>query len=333
MADRPRRAIAGANMAKLMTEEETGDDFYKTAYGGFQEDETDGDYSTEREVSDLVDTDFDASEESDVAVSGEDGDEEKRKRRNWEVKPPPRSKAKETQQQNVGEKKCVDKKVQPAVVLQVSRRTTTAVKSEMSKVKRDHEAKSKAKRKPVKREWKMPTQEEIMEECRLTEEKNLELLHAFRLHEEQKKKSRATKRRSTMGAYIRYHSIAAPIVKLGGLSASSPQHNLQSSSDHKVAALRYCTRNFVTFSDPRIVPDFLQRGAQKVHAPEKVYCPVTRLPAKYTDPLTGTPYATSKAYKMIRDSFAAYEEVRHDQGVTSGDSASKRNRKKVMDND
>lgn len=63
-----------------------------------------------------------------------------------------------------------------------------------------------------------------MEECRLTELKNLELLHAFRLHEEHKKKTRATKRRATMGAYVRYHSIAAPIVKLGGLTAASPQH-------------------------------------------------------------------------------------------------------------
>ena len=332
MADRPRRAIAGANMAKLMTEEDKGDDFYKTAYGGFEEDETDGDYSTEKEVSDLVDTDFDLSEEPDEVASGEEGEEERRKRRKWEVKPPPPRAAKPKEQQpQGGEKK--ERKTQPTVVLQVSRRSTTAVKSEISKVKRDHDAKSRAKRKPVKREWKMPSQEEIMEECRVTEERNLELLHAFRLHEEQRKKSRATKRRATMGAYIRYHSIAAPIVKLGGLTASSPQHGSHPGTDHKVTNLRYCTRNFVTFSDPRIVPQCLQKSTNKVNIPEKLYCPVTRLPAKYIDPLTGTPYASSKAFKMIRDSFAAYEEVRHDQGTGSADSGSKRNRKKANDND
>ena len=326
MSERPRRVRAGANMAKLMMEEEEMDDFYKTAYGGFEENETDIDYSTEQEQSDLVDTDFDVTEDENDEPESEET-EEKKKRKTWEIKPPPRPKPKEKIE---GEKR--ERKTQPTVVLQVSRRTTTTVKSEMSKVKREHEAKNRAKRKAVKREWKMPTQEEIMEECRLTEEKNLELLHAFRLHEEQKKKTRATKRRATMGAYIRHHSIAAPIVKLGGLSSNSPQHGL-SGSDHKVTALRYCTRNFVTFSDPRIVPPFLQKHSTRISPAEKLYCPVTRLPAKYMDPLTGTPYATSKAFKAIRDSFASYEELRQEQhqGGASGDGGSKRTRKKATE--
>ena len=55
MAERPRRAIAGANMAKLMLEEDDADDFYKTAYGGFEEDESDREYTTEQEQSDVFD--------------------------------------------------------------------------------------------------------------------------------------------------------------------------------------------------------------------------------------------------------------------------------------
>jgi len=318
-------------MAALMMEEDTMDDFYKTAYGGFEEQETDGDYSTEQEHSDMVDTDFDVSENENDEPESEET-EEKKKRKQWEIKPPPRPKQREKGDKAEGSGDKKERKTQPTVVLQVSRRTTTTVKSEISKVKREHEAKNRAKRKSTKREWKMPTQEEIMEECRLTEEKNLELLHAFRLHEEQKKKTRATKRRNTMGAYIRYHSIAAPIVKLGGLSANSPQHGI-TGSDHKVTALRYCTRNFVTFSDPRIVPHFLQKHHPKIQPAEKLYCPVTRLPAKYMDPLTGTPYATCKAFKTIRDSFAVYEEMRQGehQGSSSGDGSAKRTRKKATE--
>ena len=155
----------------------------------------------------------------------------------------------------------------------------------------------------------------------------MELLHAFRLHEEQKKKSRATKRRATMGAYIRYHSRAAPIVKLGGLSlTSSPQHG-GSSQERKVTDLRYCTRNLITFSDPRIVPPFLQKHQTKPVPHEKSYCPVTRQPAKYIDPLTLTPYASCKAFKMIRDSFSAYEDMRQEGGESGG----KKGRKKGTD--
>lgn len=42
--ERPRRAHAGRNIAKLLDQEEAADDFYKTAYGGFGEEEGDKEY-------------------------------------------------------------------------------------------------------------------------------------------------------------------------------------------------------------------------------------------------------------------------------------------------
>ena len=38
--------------------------------------------------------------------------------------------------------------------------------------------------------------------------------------------------------------------------------------------------------------------------PVKQFCPVTRLPAKYFDPITHTPYATLQAFKIIREAYA-----------------------------
>lgn len=60
--ERPRRANAGSRMTKLIEEaqdeEDNADDaeFYKNTYGGFNEDEEDGDYQSEEEQEDIVDS-------------------------------------------------------------------------------------------------------------------------------------------------------------------------------------------------------------------------------------------------------------------------------------
>ena len=43
-ATRARRTNAGANIARLLNEEEEEDEFYKTQYGGFSEEKADNDY-------------------------------------------------------------------------------------------------------------------------------------------------------------------------------------------------------------------------------------------------------------------------------------------------
>lgn len=43
-AQRSRRTNAGSNIAKLLDQEQDADDFYKTAYGGFDEASGDEEY-------------------------------------------------------------------------------------------------------------------------------------------------------------------------------------------------------------------------------------------------------------------------------------------------
>jgi len=63
-----------------------------------------------------------------------------------------------------------------------------------------------------------------------------------------------------------------------------------------------CERTFITFTDERIVKDYF---TQKRHKPPvHQFCPVTRLPAKYFDPITHTPYASLQAFKIIREAYA-----------------------------
>lgn len=46
-SERPRRANAGKNIGKLISQEEGGDDFYNTAYGGFAEESEDEEYEVD----------------------------------------------------------------------------------------------------------------------------------------------------------------------------------------------------------------------------------------------------------------------------------------------
>lgn len=65
-ANRERRSNAGNKLARLLDEEEE-DDFYKTTYGGFNEDEEDNDFHfVDEDAPDEVDSDFSIDENDEV---------------------------------------------------------------------------------------------------------------------------------------------------------------------------------------------------------------------------------------------------------------------------
>ncbi|CAB3410543.1 unnamed protein product [Caenorhabditis bovis] len=81
--ERVKRSTAGNKMASLLSSAEQEDDFYKTAYGGFDE-STEGDKEFTSPVhsdEDEVDSDFDKPEEEDEPVSGEEEDPDKKRRK------------------------------------------------------------------------------------------------------------------------------------------------------------------------------------------------------------------------------------------------------------
>lgn len=49
-AERSRRANAGSNIARLIEEDEKHDEFYQTAYGGFEEVAVDEEYEVSEHV-------------------------------------------------------------------------------------------------------------------------------------------------------------------------------------------------------------------------------------------------------------------------------------------
>ena len=78
---RERRANAGSKMAKLLDEEEE-DEFYKTAYGGFDEIEDDNEFEEQQveHEEDYVDSDFDIDETEEPDKPAEEDEDLKRKR-------------------------------------------------------------------------------------------------------------------------------------------------------------------------------------------------------------------------------------------------------------
>jgi len=70
-----------------------------------------------------------------------------------------------------------------------------------------------------------------------------------------------------------------------------------------------CERSFITFQDlpsfKRAFPDYYYKLKGRTRTqnkiPERKYCPITGMLAKYFDPVTQTPYANLQAFKIIRE--------------------------------
>ncbi|XP_041989051.1 vacuolar protein sorting-associated protein 72 homolog [Aricia agestis] len=224
MAQRERRSNAGNRMAKLLDEEEE-DDFYKTTYGGFNEVEEDNDYKQEKEVEDVVDSDFDIDENDEVISDQEDGEGKEKRKSNAKAYKDPNRKKKAAQPKKPVVRKPKEPKVKDesapspaskadktfidASIERKSIRQSTAVKSAetLQRIKIRSELQ---KKKPKKVEERILTQEELLEEAMITEKENLKSLEKFEQSELERKKARPTKKTIT-GPVIRYHSFAVPI--------------------------------------------------------------------------------------------------------------------------
>ncbi|XP_038221495.1 vacuolar protein sorting-associated protein 72 homolog [Zerene cesonia] len=217
MSQRERRANAGNRMAKLLDEEEE-DDFYKTTYGGFQEAEEDQDYVEEKEVDDVVDSDFDI-DENDDPVSDQEAESKEKKKVSGKVYKDPNRKRKSAAETKVVTKKPRETKAKEVVenvdkvidtsIERKSIRQSTAVKSAetLERIK----IRSELKKKKVKKVEEKPlTQEELLEEALITEKENLKSLERFEQSELERKKIRPIKKTIT-GPIIKYHSFAVPV--------------------------------------------------------------------------------------------------------------------------
>lgn len=213
-----------------------------------------------------------------------------------------------------------------------SLRKSTTAKSQatLHRLKARNEA-ERMKPKMVKNDDPIPTQEELLEEATQTEKENLASLEKFKRMELEKKKVRPTKGTTYTGPIIRYQSLSMPVVhdeqKVKEIveeheekKRTTRRSRMAATDAAKVAEKSRCERTFITFENDinnKVFESTFPSKPKKSRTSN--LCAVTRLPAKYFDPVSQLPYHNIMAFKIIRESFYQMLETSGDH--TDGETA------------
>ena len=307
---RETRRNAGNLMSKLIEDEQDVDEFYKTAFGGFQEESGDEKYQTEDEEGDVVDSDFSISE-TDEVIDDQAEEEPTRKRKKQIVKPykaPKKDadKSKTANKDSEAKKRRIFEE-EPREGVRKSTRALTVERAQATKnrFRQEKEKKDLLKKKQPKKfmDMRRLTQEELLAEAKITEEENVASLQAYQQLEADKKKSKVQKV-VVKGPVIRFHSLSMPVIEV-----TEPLVKVDDNEDDEVNvdSTKRCCRNFLIFTDTKNFPASYF-PTKKPKAPHRTFCPVTGLPARYHDPVTGLPYANAHAFRYIRERYAMQAE-------------------------
>ncbi|KAM9293953.1 vacuolar protein sorting-associated protein 72 homolog [Gastrophryne carolinensis] len=314
---RAPRKTAGNRMSGLLNREEE-DEFYKTTYGGFNEESGDEEYEERSASEDEVDSDFDI-DEGDEPASDHEEEEPKRKRRvvtkaykepikllKPKPKPKPgapsssapKSRPERPPPQEGAEEGSEGRK-------QVRQSTTEHTRQTFLRMQ-ERQVQSRKKKGPL---LDRPlTQEELLQEAKITEEINIRSLENYERLEADKKRQVQKKRRCE-GPVIRYHSVTMPLITDLGMKEENvdveglEQEQAGQSSSSGPAAGK-CSRTFITFSEDDTFDRIFPRSKSKL--PVREICPVTHKPAQYRDPITDIPYYNARAFKIIREAYKKY---------------------------
>ncbi|XP_022664732.1 vacuolar protein sorting-associated protein 72 homolog isoform X3 [Varroa jacobsoni] len=310
---RSRRGNAGAKMAKLLNAEEE-DEFYKTSYGGFNEEENDQDFGSDDASGseDEVDSDFDIDENDDVLSEHEDEDGRPgRKRKTATItksyKDPKARKS--TPRTPRPKRPCLERDsggdtfdVSGASLERKSKRKSTQAKSEAVEARRRAEAAEARRRRhyKVRREDEPEmTQEELLEEAKQTEIENLKSLERYQQLEQEKKSVRT--KQPMKGPMIRFHSLSMPLLEEVDAPAGDPVPSIDGKGELRVATVGRCMRNLVTFPDEATLKKLFPQTKPKPAT--KNFCPISRQPARYFDPVTHIAYANLQGYRVLREAY------------------------------
>ena len=309
-ASREPRCNAGNRMSRVLEEELEEDDFYKTTYGGFAEEEEDEDFAHDKEDSaDEVDSDFDRSEDDEIKSEEEDVDRPRPRKRGIVTKAYKEPLSKKTAKTiassstsgtpGVTEKKTVKRTQEPVfdTPMRKSSRKSTASNSLMTimrqKEREESDKKKKeAGKKPVTGVRRL-TQEELMKLAEKTEKKNLKSLEKYQRLEANRKKV-SFKRKTIEGPTVTFLSTVVPT------DEAYDDKNVDSKADsNRSFDPNKMSQNFLIFSHDKTFDKTFYHKRRRT--PLKPYCPVTKKAARYVDPLTKIPYYDLSAFKIIRE--------------------------------
>ncbi|KAF4012994.1 hypothetical protein G4228_004464 [Cervus hanglu yarkandensis] len=320
---RAPRKTAGNRLSGLLEAEEE-DEFYQMTYGGFTEESGDDEYQGDQsDTEDEVDSDFDIDEGDEPSSDGE-AEEPRRKRRvvTKAYKEPLKSlRPRKVSTPAGSSQKTREEKALLPLELQddgtdsrKSMRQSTAEHTRQTFL-RVQERQGQSRRRKGPHCERPLTQEELLREAKITEELNLRSLETYERLEADKKKQ-VHKKRKCPGPIITYHSVTVPLVGEPGpkeenvdvegldpapmASALTPR-----AGTGPVIPPARCSRTFITFSDDATFEEWFPQG-RPPKIPVREVCPVTHRPALYRDPVTDIPYATARAFKIIREAYKKY---------------------------
>uniref|UniRef100_A0A8C8EBD2 Vacuolar protein sorting-associated protein 72 homolog n=1 Tax=Otus sunia TaxID=257818 RepID=A0A8C8EBD2_9STRI len=314
----PRRT-AGNRLSGLLEAEEE-DEFYQTTYGGFTEESGDDEYRGDQSDSDdEVDSDFDIDEGEEPA-SDQDESEPKRRRRvvtkayrePLKSLRPKKPDVPSGSSQKPREVKSVPLELQDDVGDSRKHMRQSTTEHTRQTFLRIQERQVQSKRKKGGPNYDRPlTQEELLEEAKITEEINLRSLENYERLEADKKKQ-VQKKRKCVGPVIRYWSVTMPLVPEPGKEENVDVEGLDQDPQQAEAApapapasAGKCSRTFISFSDDETFERFFPK-AKPPRLPVREICPVTHKPAVYRDPITDIPYSNIRAFKIIREAYKKY---------------------------
>nr|XP_055076366.1 vacuolar protein sorting 72 homolog a [Misgurnus anguillicaudatus] len=320
---REQRCTAGNRMSKLLDAEEE-DEFYKTTYGGFNDESGDDEYRGDHsDTEDEVDSDFDI-DEGDEPDSDQEDDAPRRKSRvvTKAYKEPlkiSKPKVKRASEEIKAERPKTERRaIQELQEFGEMRKSVRKSTSEHTR-KTNQRLQERQQEAPRKRKGTLSdhvlTQEELLAEAKLTAEINLRSLENYERLEADKKKQ-VLKKRKFEGPTIRYHSVLMPHlpdalpkeenVDVEGLDQDTPQPTPTSSSSAQGAG-SLCSRTYITFSDDDAFNSAFPASARvSPPLPVQEVCPVTHKPALYRDPVTDIPYANARAFRIVREAYQKY---------------------------
>jgi len=292
----PSRATRGKRLHALLEEDDQQADEEFWGQDFFREEGEDNEFQQQDEEEDVVDADFDNAEnEVFEPLSDKEDGKEKKTQNHKAYKDPALKKAKKDKaakkelkiriitkppvEQERATSPDPDEPRTPTTpitpkgdrVIRASTKTRTAE----AEAVRERQQRILHKRKMERLKRKGPkqlvkfTQEELLEESKITAEYNIASLEYLLRIEDEKKKA-PTARSLFHGPMIQYHS-------KGGI-------------------------NTITFTDVADVPEYINSKALPYPTPE--ICEITGNAAKYFDPKTGKPYSTKEAFKTLRERHA-----------------------------
>ena len=172
-----------------------------------------------------------------------------------------------------------------------SLRTSTQLKSKATqkRTKLAQEAKKDRKRPTV--QYRPLTQEEMLAEAKETEKLNQQSLERYEKLELEKSRKNKISRKQIKGPIIRYHSMTMPLI----------QELNQAPEPGKK-----CSRNFITFTEEDTYTELFKLNEPKKVPPTKrpaTICPISKLPARYKDPVTGCNFSCPFTFRTLRETY------------------------------